>query len=71
MCVYESVHQSIYQIHKWKNCIAVAKLEVFGDDLTEMTEYIELGEGREVVVNLTVQNTGDPAYTAAVSLNFR
>jgi hypothetical protein len=34
-------------------------------------ERLELGEGREVLVNLTLSNTGDPAYFAWVTLNFR
>ena len=31
---------------------------------------LELGEDREILVNLTVSNTGDPAYFAWVHLNF-
>ena len=31
---------------------------------------LELGEEREILVNLTVSNTGDPAYFAWVHLNF-
>ena len=34
-------------------------------------ERLELGEGREVVLNVTLSNTGDPAYFAWVTLNFR
>jgi hypothetical protein len=34
-------------------------------------ERLELGEGREVVLNVTISNTGDPAYFAWVTLNFR
>ena len=34
-------------------------------------ERLELAEGREVVLNLTLANTGDPAYFAWVTLNFR
>lgn len=38
------------------------------DNLTG--NVLELGEDREILVNLTVSNTGDPAYFAWVHLNF-
>jgi hypothetical protein len=38
------------------------------DDLTG--NVLELGEDREILVNLTVSNTGDPAYFAWLHLNF-
>ena len=50
----------------------VATLQLFGDDYREIEgDSLELGEGKEIILNLTISNTGDPAYTAAVALNFR
>ncbi|XP_023336836.1 integrin alpha-PS1, partial [Eurytemora carolleeae] len=49
----------------------VAGIKLIGEDGLEINgEGLELGEGRELVVNLTISNTGDPAYTASAMLNF-
>jgi hypothetical protein len=42
-----------------------------GEETAADHHQLELGEGREVVVNLTLTNSGDPAYFAWVTLNFR
>lgn len=48
-----------------------AEVKLFSDDLTELSgNILELGENREILVNVTISNLGDPAYFAWMNLNF-
>ena len=48
-----------------------AEMELFSDDLTPITgNILELGENKEILINVTVSNTGEPAYFAWLNLNF-
>ena len=35
-----------------------------------MLNILELGENREILMNVTISNTGEPAYFAWLNLNF-
>ena len=48
-----------------------AQLVLLSDELGEVAgDRLEVGEGRELLVNITVSNTGDPAYFAWLQFNF-